>query len=440
MARLGELLVAARLLEAEQVERALRAQVMWGARLGTNLVELGYIDLDALSRALGRQHDLPAALARHFEKADAELQRRLDPAHADVWSIVPLLRVAGGKIAIAAMDPLPGPARAQIAAALGVRPNELVVSIAAEQRVRYQLERVYGISRAARFLRTKGQSTAQFPMLGEVPVPVDSDPEISIEVEVEVAPAVVIARSDEGAIPEEIPHWHEPNMPAADELAALIDDAIAATTVAPRAGEPSGRDRRHYIKTLGDEAAPATALGRIAIRKVQSGSGPIPVVERSGVGHSLEQATRAIRRSTNRDRVAELVMDALDELAPACAAAMLMIVRGEVAIGWKHFSRTGSVPPELAVPIGQPGLVASSVAHNSTERLAADDLEAIDLLLLRSLGREDGELVIVPVPIAGQVMCMLAIAVEDGAPVAVVEAIAGAASAAFARLVRDASR
>src|SRR5258706_3568424 len=163
MARLGELLVAARLLEADQVERALRAQVMWGARLGTNLVELGLIDLDALSRALGRQHDLPAALARHFEKADAALQQRLDPAHADVWSIVPLLRVAGGKIAIASMDPLPKATRAQIAAALGVGPGELVVSIAAEQRVRYQLERVYGISRAARFLRTKGQNVTAFP-------------------------------------------------------------------------------------------------------------------------------------------------------------------------------------------------------------------------------------------------------------------------------------
>ena len=72
----GELLVAAGLVTPEQVEQALRAQVMWGARLGTNLIELGFVDLDALSTALGRQHALPAALARHFEKADAELQRR----------------------------------------------------------------------------------------------------------------------------------------------------------------------------------------------------------------------------------------------------------------------------------------------------------------------------------------------------------------------------
>ena len=39
MARLGELLVASGLLTPERLEQALRAQIMWGARLGTNLVE-----------------------------------------------------------------------------------------------------------------------------------------------------------------------------------------------------------------------------------------------------------------------------------------------------------------------------------------------------------------------------------------------------------------
>src|SRR5213075_2205969 len=63
MPRLGELLVAAGLLTVEQVERALRAQVLWGGRLGTNIVELHYLDLDPLSKVLGRQHQMPAALS-----------------------------------------------------------------------------------------------------------------------------------------------------------------------------------------------------------------------------------------------------------------------------------------------------------------------------------------------------------------------------------------
>src|SRR6195256_4523427 len=93
MARLGEHLVAAGLLTPEQVEQALRAQVMWGGRLGTNLVELHFLELDALSKALGPQHHRPAVLARHFEKADPELQRLLSADFAERFSCVPVLRM-----------------------------------------------------------------------------------------------------------------------------------------------------------------------------------------------------------------------------------------------------------------------------------------------------------------------------------------------------------
>src|SRR5580765_2406076 len=107
MARLGELLVAAGLLAVEQVEQALRAQVMWGGRLGTNLVELHYLELDPLSVALGRQHQLPAALARHFEKADPQLQRLLSADFAERFSCVPLLRMGPeGHVVIASLAPL----------------------------------------------------------------------------------------------------------------------------------------------------------------------------------------------------------------------------------------------------------------------------------------------------------------------------------------------
>src|SRR5689334_4440074 len=105
MARLGELLIAARLLDNEQIERALRAQVLWGGRLGTNLMELGLLDLDGISRALGRQHGVPSALERHFERANRELQERIPGELARRWSVVPLLYVGPHRqIAIAVLD------------------------------------------------------------------------------------------------------------------------------------------------------------------------------------------------------------------------------------------------------------------------------------------------------------------------------------------------
>src|SRR6185436_14638383 len=106
MARLGEQLIASGVVSADKVEQALRAQVVWGARLGTNLIELGCIDLDELSRALGQLHGLPAALARHFDRADPELQAQLPAELAKHFHVVPLVRLSQDRIAVVALDPL----------------------------------------------------------------------------------------------------------------------------------------------------------------------------------------------------------------------------------------------------------------------------------------------------------------------------------------------
>src|SRR6185436_1021219 len=179
MPRLGELLVAAGLLTADQVEQALRAQVMWGGRLGTNLVELHFLELDPLSRALGRQHHLPAVLARHFEKADPDLQRLLSADFAERFACVPVLRMGPERhVVIASLAPLLPRQLAIIADELAVEVDRLVPAIAPELRIRYQLERVYNIRRAARFLRARGKSIPAFPDFHVLPIHIELEPEL----------------------------------------------------------------------------------------------------------------------------------------------------------------------------------------------------------------------------------------------------------------------
>lgn len=467
MARLGELLVAAGALDAAKLEQALRAQVVWGGRLGTNLIELGFIDLDELSRALGKQHGLPAALARHFERADPALQAQFSAELADRYQVVPLLRLAQGQVALAGMDPLDDEALAEIAVALGVRPADLVTSIAAEQRMRYQLERVYRISRNARFLRSRGGTIPPFPQFGdfqdepdsevEIPIdvaedyPIDIDVDIDIEVSEEIAAVAIVAgRAD------------------TDALAAAIEAAASSSTgAAPRPdGEPAGRDRRAYVRTL-DEGAPAErpsrpaldrkrkpsapkkALGRIAIRKVaMTPAGGIdttsqaPAVEERG-SDSLADAAKAIRRSPDRDRVAELVIDALERFAACADAAMLFVIRGGSATGWKYFCRSEVDQPELAITMDQPGLVPKVAETGLTMRGRVGQLGGIDARLLSELdpsAKGDRELVVVPIAIAGTVMCVIAVATAPDAQIGPIETIATSAGTAFARLMRDAGR
>jgi hypothetical protein len=442
MARLGEQLIACNVVSADKVEQALRAQVVWGGRLGTNLIELGAIDLDELSRALGQQHGVPAALARHFEKADPELQAQLPVEIAKQFCLIPLVRLSPERIAVVALDVLSKDALEAVAAAYDIDPRDgIVYSVAAEMRVLYHLERVYKIPRSTRFLRSKGATTQSFE-IDSVPVEIGSETDLAI-------PIIV----DESAHPTgkvDVPDQGSP-----DDIAAMIDLAIenaTAPTIDP--SEPQGRDRRTYVRTLGDdadastEAGKAERLGRIAIKRVVvSASAPtmeVSVVDATAPAPSgplsLADATRAIRRGPNRDRVAELVVETLREFVPACDAALLLVVRGDVAIGWKHFARGRDSAPEVAVPLDQPGIVPAVIAKQQVGRCGADDLGPIDSLLMRELGGFDGELVVAPVMIGARVMCLCAASMQKGADTSAVDAVATAAGAAFARLIRDASR
>jgi hypothetical protein len=494
MARLGELLVAAGLLTVTQVEQALRAQVVWGGRLGTNLIELHYLELDPLSRMLGQQHRLPAALARHFEKADPELQRRLSPEVAERFSCVPLLRMGPERhVVIASLAPLPPRHLAIIADELAVDITRLVPAIAAELRIRYQLERVYHIRRAARYLRARGKTIPPFPDFQVLPLPREPDvdpaaaarlappalpistqemavfrppPEPSIPWEPSAIPASVVPTGDvtERSVaplhaPPRPPGLDEPPLDGDDTYDDLIPVAVIARTatgelddlarhdtlddlaipVESIEDEVTARQRRKYVQTIADappsDSERQTLLGRIAIRKAAVAEAP-----RIMGGATLGEATRAIRRSTDRDRVADLVTDALERFAPTCEAAILLVVRGAAAIGWRSFQRGGNALGEIAVPMEDGGLVPRAIEQNTTLRTPRGELDPIDQLLLASLGRSTGELAVVPISIAHKVMSVIAMATTDHAPLAGAEAIAEAAGAAFARLIRDASR
>ena len=416
MARLGELLTAARLVEPEQVERALRAQVVWGARLGTNLVELGAIDLEVLGSELGHQHGMPAAQARHFERADPALQARLPRELAHRCSVIPLVDLhKQEKTVLAALGPLADADLVEIANALGCAPPDLLVAVAPELRIRYHLERVYNVTRSTRFLRLRKSTVTPFPEFDNIPVPVDSEAEVAVPIAVDDTAHPTAAQT----------------LPA-DEISALIEEAVDAIT-AREPTEPIGRERRTYVRTLGEaepriESPAPRTLARIQLKRVAAPS------------RSLLDALRDIRRGSNRDRVADLVIDAIDRHVPLCEAALLLVVRGSVAISWKHFSRAGAPAPELAVPLDQPGLVPIVVDENQTARAGAGELGAIDHSLLEQLGAGDGDLVVVPVAIADRVVALLATVTTPDAIADAVEAVALAAAAAFARLLRDASR
>jgi hypothetical protein len=135
--KLGERLVRAGWVTREDVDAALQAQVLYGRRLGTNLVELGLIDEDRLGEALSEHLGAPAAGADRFRAADAHARELVGVDAARRWLAFPLA-IEDGELAIALADP--GDARAL--AALGAAAHMRVRAyVAPEKRIREHLDR-----------------------------------------------------------------------------------------------------------------------------------------------------------------------------------------------------------------------------------------------------------------------------------------------------------
>ena len=178
--RLGDILVKLGLCTPEQVQSALAAQVLYGARLGTNLIELGHINLDNLARGLARRAKLPAALAGHFERRDLTIPARVPAELAAKLKAVPLGKLAhdSDRVAVAVRDRLSEHARGELAFHLDIEPDQIVEAVAPELRLYYHLELAYQIPRANRFLRVDRDRSGVIAVPQAPPTAEESDVEL----------------------------------------------------------------------------------------------------------------------------------------------------------------------------------------------------------------------------------------------------------------------
>jgi hypothetical protein len=151
--KLGTLLLRNAAIGLSQLEAALRNQVLYGGRLGTNLVELGYIDLELLSAYLAELSGFPIATPTLLDQADPALLDKLGPDDAHRLRAVPLgyLGEGGAAVAVGLVDPTDGDAVDQIATRLGAQVTPYIVP---ELRALYYLEKLFGLPRRARYLRS----------------------------------------------------------------------------------------------------------------------------------------------------------------------------------------------------------------------------------------------------------------------------------------------
>src|SRR5580692_8688777 len=158
--KLGTLLLRNAAIGLSQLEAALRNQVLYGGRLGTNLVELGFLDLETLSTVLGEVTGSPVATPSLLDAADRKLLEQLGGDDAHRLRAVPLTAYEQKEaVGVAMVDPGDRAAIVELANRFGKR---IAPHVVPELRALYYLEKHYGLPRRARFIRA-GQRESDEP-------------------------------------------------------------------------------------------------------------------------------------------------------------------------------------------------------------------------------------------------------------------------------------
>ncbi len=139
--RLGDLLVKERIITPEQLEKALKTQKDAGgtSRLGSTLVQLGFVSDDDVTNFLSRQYGVPAINLQYFE-IDPAVVKLIPEETAKRYQILPLSRV-GAALTIAMMDPTNVSAMDDIKFMTGFNIEPVVAS---EPAIAEAIQKAYG--------------------------------------------------------------------------------------------------------------------------------------------------------------------------------------------------------------------------------------------------------------------------------------------------------
>jgi hypothetical protein len=102
--KLGELLLNEKMITPGQLEEALKSQVVYGIRLGSSLVEMGYVDEDALAQLLSRKLGVPCVGHKELAEVPRELIRNFPRDLVTAHHVVPL-KLEGNRLSLAMADP-----------------------------------------------------------------------------------------------------------------------------------------------------------------------------------------------------------------------------------------------------------------------------------------------------------------------------------------------
>jgi hypothetical protein len=146
--KVGNILVKERIISEAQLEEALRNQVIFGGRLGTNLIELGYITAEQLAEYLSRSKGVPQIRPGELHSILPEVIALIPAEVAKKHQVIPV-RLDKKRLTVAMADPGDLATVDKLSFMTGMYINPLVIP---ELMLIMALERYYKIKRETRYI------------------------------------------------------------------------------------------------------------------------------------------------------------------------------------------------------------------------------------------------------------------------------------------------
>ena len=146
--KLGETLVKEGLITKEHLRLALERQVIFGGRIGTNIVELGILTEDEFTKFLSRFLKIPVVEPSKLAGIDEEIIATIGKDAAEKYRAVPFKKEKN-RLHVAMLDPKDVKAVDEFRFVSGY---DVIPYAASELRVLYALEKYYGIKRDIRYI------------------------------------------------------------------------------------------------------------------------------------------------------------------------------------------------------------------------------------------------------------------------------------------------
>jgi len=148
MSKFGEILVQEGLITKDQLREGLERQVMFGGKIGTNLIELGFVDEQSMTKILGNHLRIEAAPINVIDNIPEEIIQTFSREIAEKYKMIPY-KLERKRLFIVMDDMKNMTTLDEIKFMTGY---DIVPSIISEIRLLYGLEKYYGIKRDLRFV------------------------------------------------------------------------------------------------------------------------------------------------------------------------------------------------------------------------------------------------------------------------------------------------